>query len=135
MTTIYIVTSGEYSDYSIDGVFDSREKAETYIAYERAHGRYHYDKPNIEEWELNESYDPISRGLTCFRVWFPDRTTGDAQINANDASSETEHSTRNPQTQTSNYVTFVWAQDEQAALKIANERRVRFLLREETTQP
>lgn len=33
MKKAYIVTSGEYSDYSIDGVFSTQEKAEAYIAH------------------------------------------------------------------------------------------------------
>lgn len=46
--TIYVVTSGEYSDYHIVGVFDSREKAEEYQKYS------HEAEPNmIEEYGLN----------------------------------------------------------------------------------
>ena len=30
---IYVVTSGSYSDYGIDKVFLSKEKAESYVAY------------------------------------------------------------------------------------------------------
>ena len=43
---VYIVTDGEYSDYSIEGVFSTLEKAET---CQRLYG---YD--NIEEYELDE---------------------------------------------------------------------------------
>ena len=41
---VYIVTSGEYSDYGIDAVFQDRNKAESYC-------KCHPDA-EIEEWEL-----------------------------------------------------------------------------------
>lgn len=47
MTIVYVVTTGSYSDYSIEGVFSSREKAEAHMG----------GKPdqfnNIEEYELD----------------------------------------------------------------------------------
>lgn len=47
---IYIVTSGEYSDYSIDTVFTTREKA---IDYVEQHGT----DCNIEEYELDKEVE------------------------------------------------------------------------------
>lgn len=51
---IYIVTSGECSDYSIDAVFQDRNKAEVYC-------RCHPDT-EIEEWEFfdNNIYTPFN---------------------------------------------------------------------------
>lgn len=46
---VYVVTAGEYSDYRIEGVFSSREKAEEYIN--------HSTNPylnGIDEWVLDE---------------------------------------------------------------------------------
>ena len=46
---VYVVTTGEYSDYRIEGVFSSREKAEEYIN--------HSTNPylnGIDEWVLDE---------------------------------------------------------------------------------
>lgn len=45
MSKIYIVTSGDYSDYSIDGVFDSKERAQAFAAP--------FSDREIEEHELN----------------------------------------------------------------------------------
>ena len=42
---VYVVTSGEYSDYHIVGIFDSREKAEEYIN----HSTYS-DLNDVEEY-------------------------------------------------------------------------------------
>lgn len=47
---IYIVTSGEYSDYSIDAVFSTKEKAEEYI---QQHGTDYA----IEEYDLDEEVE------------------------------------------------------------------------------
>ena len=43
---IYIVTSGSYSDYKIDGVFKDKSKAELYCKCHSGCG--------IEEWELSD---------------------------------------------------------------------------------
>lgn len=50
MKKVYIVSSGSYSDYYIEAVFDSREKAEGYIA---SFGKYDNDFNDIEEYDLN----------------------------------------------------------------------------------
>lgn len=47
---IYIVTSGEYSDYGIDAVFTTKEKANDYV---EQHGTYY----NIEEYDLDEEVE------------------------------------------------------------------------------
>jgi len=47
MTNIYVVTFGEYSDYKIEGIFNTKELAKEYIC-KSSYGRYH-----IEEYELN----------------------------------------------------------------------------------
>jgi hypothetical protein len=47
---IYIVTSGEYSDYRIEAVFTTKEKA---VSYVEQHGTYY----NIEEYDLDEEVE------------------------------------------------------------------------------
>ena len=47
---IYIVTSGEYSDYGIDAVFTTKEKAVDYV---EQHGTDY----NIEEYSLDEEVE------------------------------------------------------------------------------
>lgn len=54
MKKIYVVTSGEYSDYCINAVFESREKAELYCAIKNATKEYRYDRCEIEEYELSD---------------------------------------------------------------------------------
>ena len=52
MGTIYIVTSGDYSDYGIEAVFTDRKIAEEWIAKKTNDtGRCFGDELEIEEWE------------------------------------------------------------------------------------
>lgn len=51
MDKVYIITSGEYSDYHIKRVFLSREKA---ISYLNRVEQDSYDNYNIEEFELDD---------------------------------------------------------------------------------
>lgn len=59
--TVYVVTSGEYSDYHIDAIFSTMEQAELYCA---VHERK-LDNPYIEEWETDvvkmESCVPVKK--------------------------------------------------------------------------
>lgn len=57
MTTIYIVTSGSYSDYSINEVFANKADAERYAA------TVAYDEGHVEEYELRESLPAEQRTL------------------------------------------------------------------------
>lgn len=51
MTTIYLVTSGSYSDYCIRAIFSTREAAEAYIAdYNHGAG---WPEIGVEEWPLD----------------------------------------------------------------------------------
>ena len=49
MKKVYVVTAGDYSDYHIVGIFDSREKAEEYINHSTDS-----DLNGVDEWVLNE---------------------------------------------------------------------------------
>ena len=69
---VYIVTRGSYSDYHIEAVFLSKEKAEYYVKYNS--GSY-YDTPYIEEHDTeDENYDVSKQGYvkasTCFEHYF-----------------------------------------------------------------
>jgi hypothetical protein len=54
MATVYVVTSGEYSDYRIEGTFSAREKAEAFLTAAFPGARRDADDANIEEWTLDE---------------------------------------------------------------------------------
>lgn len=56
---VYVVTSGEYSGYSIHAVFSTKEKAEEYIA----HDGYFSDSYEIEEYVLDGEQPDMSEKL------------------------------------------------------------------------
>lgn len=52
MTTVYVVTSGERKDYSVDGVFSTRKLAESYV---ELHSRLDVEQGLAEtHWEIDE---------------------------------------------------------------------------------
>lgn len=55
--TAYVVTSGAYSDYRIEGVFSTKEKAEIFKKYLEKDGFSDY--PEIEEYELDKPIDKL----------------------------------------------------------------------------
>lgn len=80
---IYIVSTGDYSDYSIEKVFSSREKAEKYISFRKNSNEY-----QIEEFEVNDESDfeqikclwasyELDEGKEKFRLHFNSSTTLD----------------------------------------------------------
>lgn len=52
MGKVYVVTAGEYSDYGIEKIFSTREKAQEYIDIVSAPGRQDFN--DIQEWELDD---------------------------------------------------------------------------------
>lgn len=58
MKNVYIVTSGSYSDYSINAVFDNEDAAKSFAAV--------YSETQVEIFELNSSH--AFEGLQCFIV-------------------------------------------------------------------
>lgn len=138
MKTIYIVTSGDYSDYRINSVFDTRDKAEKFIEHIREKvSEYDAKYCTVEEWELNKFYSEIERGLRCFSVHYPDIENGDSFIaeeeKPRDGNERHWQSILVNRTDT-NYMVYVWAKDKQLALKIANEKRVQYLASGRATQ-
>lgn len=52
MSKVFVVTHGAYSDYCIDAIFSTKEKAEEYVVkYNETNS---YDKGEITEWDLDE---------------------------------------------------------------------------------
>jgi hypothetical protein len=125
---VYLVTSGSYSDYGVDAVFDTREGAELFIATFRRESWM--DAFEIEEWNLNPFEPQMRAGLLPFFVDM--RRDGETiAVRAADA-----HDTKfyavpvvwNNDRHRHNHCAFVMmATDETHAVKIANERRVQMI--------
>ena len=58
--TVYVVTSGEYSDYRIDAIFSTRERAEAYLSQLKgAECSSGYEQ--IAEWAVDEQASAVRR--------------------------------------------------------------------------
>lgn len=126
MTVVYAVSNGEYSDYRIEAIFTTEERAKEYIS---AMDGAPYDaifssERRIEEYELDEFSDFVSRGLSYFRVEFESVHQGDTKPRR----SLPEKEDREHLLWRGQYECFVWAKDEASALKIANEKRVQYAI-------
>ena len=64
--TIYVLTSGAYSDYSIKAVFSTKALAEQYIA--KANDKYR-DWNTVEEWVLDELVTKQNIKVWYIKVW------------------------------------------------------------------
>lgn len=122
MKTIYIVTSGCYSDYSIDAVFSTKEKAEAYIV-SLNEPKDKYGPSQIEEYELDEDGDYLVSGGKYWDVEM------DKEGNVVDVKLG-RHSAKdgwwNCYSQIF-YVGSIAARDAEHAVKIANEKRIAYV--------
>ena len=130
MNTIWVLHGGDYSDYSVSGVFSSRKNAN--IAKKALKDKEH----RVDEWPLDPGIDDLKKGYMRFRVvmlrdgetevagpslytfdleprvWLWERTKADSYKGKGipDALSAD-----------------VWAKDLEHAIKIANEHRTRMI--------
>lgn len=111
---VYIVTAGEYSDYHIEAVFDSKEKAEDFLLKNHCN--------HIEEFDLNPETSGERPEYTNFQItmdkdgnttWITYNTTDHFKTDGSE-----DFTTKNE------LCCYVKAKDEKHAVKIANERRV-----------
>jgi hypothetical protein len=134
MTSVYMVSEGSYSDYRVSGIFSTRERAERWM---KTCGGSCYN--DIEEMPLDEGLSEIERGLALFSVEITKSGSVRAVRAAGDPASVGRISwwtsydlkrtgntyTRTEYAEPDQYTTVcVWAEDQQHAIKIANERRI-----------
>lgn len=118
---IYVITKGEYSNYYICGVAVDREKAETLA---RIYSDK-WEKADVEEYDT-DNYNPVLEGKTAYRVLF--LKNGDV-----DRVMTPEYDFFEPIVENIHYWTGatlsvgVYADDEKSAIKIASEKRAKFL--------
>lgn len=135
MTTVYLLTKGEYSDYRVIGVFTSYENALVRaITSDRRAGTSETMLPidyEIDELTLDVPIPPHTQG---YRLWhvemFADgaiswTTVRDPIFHKPEMSIIARYPA--PKTITLTLAINVWAKDEQHAVKIANEKRIGLL--------
>ena len=116
MDCVYIVTAGDYSDYRIEGVFTTKEKAQGYIdaCIKRP--------ADIEVWKLNEWTAKIEQGLKSYNVWIDE--DGNVQRVELHSPQKNEFSQRLGYIyDQGDFETAIWAKTPEHAIKVANERR------------
>lgn len=111
---IYVITSGEYSDYHICAVTDDPNKAEIL----RKQYTDRWDVAEIEEWDTEEPV--INEGSKYYKVDF--NCKGEA-IRAFESS---PYSSKDIGT-IDKWTVELYAKDEETAIKIAAERRAKYL--------
>ena len=134
---VYVVTSGEYSDYRINGMFSTEVKAQEFIEVNKEkrkkHSSYYYDDFNdIEEYELDcsDKYFPlINQGYEYYYVAM--EKDGNSNVNEHyifhfHESFEIIKPTYKPGLK-SFLQCYLWAKSPEHAVKIANEKRAQLI--------
>lgn len=126
---VWLVSHGDYSEYTIDGVFDTEEKAKAFASYwDGVKGESEYAPCyEVEEMALNPGIPQIRKGYKLFLVRMGrDGDTLDVYV-CNFVGDDVSEIFREDWRGSSHLLTYCWAKDEQHAVKIANERRVQLI--------
>lgn len=119
---LFVVTSGEYSDFKISGIYSSKEKAEW--------ARKLFATENqIEEWEL-DSIPIHPSGMLLFMVRM-EKSGMVRDFGTVNASDKLPHWSPAIEIPAVDFV--VWARDIEHATKIANEKRTQLIASGEWT--
>ncbi len=133
MKSVWVIEEGSYSDYSVVGVFSSKENAELVLE------SLDSCDAAISEWELDPSVDNLRVGLSLFRVLM--LRDGTTELCEKKNLTGYDVGQKNiphiwERTKAFHYKgknipdvldTTVWAKDEKHAIKIANEQRTRMI--------
>lgn len=127
MKTVYIVTQGEYSDYSIIGVFSTRAIAKRFM---KAYAMDQDGLPSwIEEWKLDVNSTELRAGLKPYDIRI-DAQTGELDTLSAPIVNEKPGVYRtfvDRGTGHTYLLCLILARDEVHALKIAGDLRTRWL--------
>lgn len=117
MTILYVVTSGEYSDYKIESIFSTKEKAEKFCSL---FPEDNFQKHDIEEWTLDE-YSNKDKKEFSVSMRIDGHVDHIFQINPGDIDKESYFFSGDL------LHSYCYADDTQHAIKITNERRVKLI--------
>lgn len=127
---VYLVTSGRYSDYGVEAVFDSREAAEEFRQFSDSRkGRWHDETNELEVYPLNPLVEERRQGLSVYFVTIAhDTTVMRCEERITDGSiGEALAEPWRGQGGGGAFSGHVLARDEAHAVKVMSERRARFL--------
>lgn len=120
MKEVYLVTSGQCSDYSVIAIFSKREDAEIF----KENGRYDY----IEEWDVDNGIQHVRNGYVGYRVTIEKTGDGNAyQDGIPDNKWYLRHCRIGRNIWEGMLTGTCWARSEGHALKIATEKRAQLI--------
>lgn len=120
---VYVITKGEYSDYYICGVVTDQQKAETLARIMSDN----YGDARVEEYDTDE-FSPIFEGKSAYCVMFLEN--GDVFKIVEESISYFEPGVCESIPKWCNGIALqvrVYAKDQKSAVKIAAEKRAKFL--------
>ena len=108
---VYVVTTGDYSDYHIEAIFSTKELADEYV-------RRGGDEYEVDEWELDT---PIPDALIRVSMFL------DGRVDAVEKNKGSHMSTESLFVDGELLIWYVKADSEDRAIKVANEQRIQIL--------
>lgn len=123
--SVWLVSQGDYSDYSVVAVCTTKENAEVIAA----HVSEEWDEATITERVLDPGFDRLREGLTLWSIVLEYRdgivhNTERVRVHDEDGAVKSGEETPNDR-KGSLFITSVWARDKDHAVKVAGERRTR----------
>ena len=127
---VYVVTSGEYSEYHIVGITLDRQVAETFVnSKNEAKGEYGSGF-YLEEYETDD-FQVIAVGCKPYRACFYGNENGDRRSWADECEWRYQNVGLVEADGHGNYEVIVFAKDEDHALKIGAEKVAEYKARKE----
>ena len=108
---VYVVTTGDYSDYHIEAIFSTKELADEYV-------RRGGEEYNVEEWELDTTIPDNLIRVSMFL---------DGRVDAVEKNKGSHMSTESLFVDGELLIWYVKADSEDRAIKVANEQRIQIL--------
>ena len=115
---VYVVTTGEYSDYGTNAIFTDAEKAKEY-------SELLDDSNGVDEWETDPVVPEHPKGTLSFSGGFG--SDGDISVKRVDPDARSKRIDYSNTPGRAYYRLVVWARDEEHARKIVAEKRARIL--------
>lgn len=126
---VYVVTSGQYSEYGIWGVFSTKETAQKFISDRRElhkDDNLYYDNFNdIDEYEVDQLNKIIERG---YKSYIGSMDSDGNIINIEEYSKDVDVAVNSFNIIKNELRFSIVARSQEHAIKIANDKRVQFLL-------
>lgn len=118
---VYVITKGSYSDYSIYGVSLDKQKAEVL----RKYFSDKYDEGMIEEYDT-DLFEPLYTGKKPYEIYYCNNGTRHCYLMTYDMYAFNSKICKD---RAGGYTVNVWAEDEEHALKIADDKLAEYKYR------